>query len=50
MTDISFFIESIYIEDLADNDNVDNPKIVAKIEKAMEAKTALKLISRILAT
>jgi hypothetical protein len=37
-------------KNLADNDNADNPKIVAKIERAMEAKNALKLISRILAT
>jgi hypothetical protein len=40
----------IIYKNLAENDNADNPKIVAKIERAMEAKTALKLISRILAT
>ncbi len=40
----------IIYKNLADNDNADNPKIVAKIERAMEAKNALKLISRILAT
>lgn len=40
----------IIYKNLAENDNADNPKIVAKIERTMEAKTALKLISRILAT
>ena len=48
--DMNIDVLMIIYKNLADNDNADNPKIVAKIEKAMEAKTALKLISQILAT
>ena len=48
--DMNIDVLMIIYKNLADNDNADNPKIVAKIEKAMEAKTALKLISHILAT
>jgi len=48
--DMNIDVLMIIYKNLADNDNADNPKIVAKIERAMEAKNALKLISRILAT
>jgi hypothetical protein len=40
----------IIYKHLVENDKADNPEMVAKIEKAMEAKTAFKLISCILAT
>ena len=39
----------IIYKNLVGDDNADTPYMVAKIEKAMEAKTALKLISQILA-
>jgi hypothetical protein len=40
----------IIYKNLVENDNTDSPEVIAKIEKAIEAKTALNLISHILAT
>jgi hypothetical protein len=48
--DMNIDVLMIIYKNLVNNNNADNPKIIAKIEKAMEAKTAFKLISRILAT
>jgi hypothetical protein len=48
--DMNIDVLMIIYKNLVENDKVDNPEMVAKIEKAMEANTALKLISHILAT
>jgi hypothetical protein len=48
--DMNIDVLMIIYKNLVENDKADNPEMVAKIENAMEANTALKLISRILAT
>ena len=47
--DMNIDVLMIIYKNLVGDDNADTPYMVAKIEKAMEAKTALKLISQILA-
>ena len=46
--DMNIDVLMIIYKNLVGDDNTDNPEMVAKIEQAMEAKTALKLISQIL--
>ena len=48
--DTNIDVLMIIYKNLIGDDNADNPEMVAKIDRAMEAKTALKLISQILAT
>ena len=48
--DTNIDVLMIIYKNLVDNNKVDSPEVIAKIEKAMEAKTALNLISHILAT
>jgi len=48
--DTNIDVLMIIYKNLVDNNKADSPEVIAKIEKAMEAKTALNLISHILAT
>jgi hypothetical protein len=48
--DMNIDVLMIIYKHIVENDKADNPEMVAKIENAMEANTALKLISHILAT
>ena len=48
--DTNIDVLMIIYKNLVDNNKADSPEVIAKIERAMEAKTALKLISHILAT
>jgi hypothetical protein len=48
--DTNIDVLMIIYKNLVENDNTDSPEVIAKIEKAIEAKTALNLISHILAT
>jgi hypothetical protein len=48
--DTNIDVLMIIYKNLVDNNKADSPEVIAKIEKAIEAKTALNLISHILAT
>jgi hypothetical protein len=48
--DTNIDVLMIIYKNLVENNKADSPEVIAKIEKAMEAKTALNLISHILAT
>jgi hypothetical protein len=48
--DTNIDVLMIIYKNLVDNNKADSPEMIAKIEKAMGAKTALNLISHILAT
>jgi hypothetical protein len=48
--DTNIDVLMIIYKNLVENDYTDSPEVIAKIEKAIEAKTALNLISHILAT
>jgi len=48
--DTNIDVLMIIYKNLIDNNKADNPEVIAKIEKAMEAKTALNLILHIIAT